>query len=99
MPELPEVEIVVRRLDRAAAGAEVESALAPGMVTMKTFDPPLDALAGREITAVRRRGKMPIVELGDLSLLIHLMSAGRLQLFDDRASLRDKRSRLLLRLA
>jgi formamidopyrimidine-DNA glycosylase len=99
MPELPEVEIVARRLDRAAAGAEVESALAPGMVTMKTFDPPLDALAGRTITAVRRRGKMPIVELGDLSLLIHLMSAGRLQLFDDRASLRDKRSRLLLRLA
>ncbi|MEA2403951.1 MAG: formamidopyrimidine-DNA glycosylase [Thermoleophilaceae bacterium] len=98
MPELPEVEIVARRLDRAAAGAEVESAVAPGMVTMKTFDPPLDALAGRTVTAVRRRGKMPIVELGDLSLLIHLMSAGRLQLFDERASLRDKRSRLLLRL-
>jgi formamidopyrimidine-DNA glycosylase len=99
MPELPEVEIVARRLDRAAAGAEVESALAPGMVTMKTFDPPLDTLAGRKITAVRRRGKMPIVEFGDLALLIHLMSAGRLQLFDERASLRDKRSRLLIRLA
>src|ERR687885_717929 len=98
MPELPEVEIVVRRLDAAIAGVEVESAVAPGMVTMKTFDPPLDALAGREITAVRRAGKMPIVELGDLSLLIHLMSAGRLQLFNERASLRDKRSRLLLRI-
>jgi formamidopyrimidine-DNA glycosylase len=68
------------------------------MVTMKTLDPPLDSLAGREITAVRRAGKMPIVELGDLSLLIHLMSAGRLQLFEERASLRDKRSRLLLRI-
>ena len=64
---------------------------------MKTFDPPLDAIVGRKITAVRRAGKMPIVELGDLSLLIHLMSAGRLQLFDKHASLRDKRSRLLLR--
>src|SRR5919197_878058 len=99
MPELPEVEITARRLNRALAGAPVESALAPGMVTMKTFDPPLDALAGREITGVRRAGKMPIVELGDLALLIHLMSAGRLQLFDTRASLRDKRSRLLLRIA
>jgi formamidopyrimidine-DNA glycosylase len=99
MPELPEVEITARRLNRALAGATVESALAPGMVTMKTFDPPLDALAGREITRVRRAGKMPIVELGDLALLIHLMSAGRLQLFDTRASLRDKRSRLLLRIA
>jgi len=98
VPELPEVEITARRLNSALSGRTVESALAPGMVTMKTFDPPLDALAGREITAVRRAGKMPIVELGDLSLLIHLMSAGRLQLFDKRASLRDKRSRILLRI-
>jgi formamidopyrimidine-DNA glycosylase len=98
VPELPEVEITARRLNRALEGRTVESALAPGMVTMKTFDPPLDALAGRQITAVRRAGKMPIVELGDLALLIHLMSAGRLQLFDSRASLRDKRSRLLLRI-
>jgi len=99
VPELPEVEITARRLNAALEGAEVESALAPGMVTMKTFDPPLDVLAGREITRVRRVGKMPVVELGDLGILIHLMSAGRLQLFAERASLRDKRSRLLLRVA
>ena len=98
MPELPEVEIAARRLSAAVAGARVESALAPGMVTMKTFDPPLDVLAGREVTAVRRRGKMFVVELGDLALLIHLMSAGRLQMWDKRASLRDRASRLLLRL-
>ena len=98
MPELPEVEIAARRLTGAASGARVESALAPGMVTMKTFDPPLDALAGRTIDRVGRVGKMLTVELGDLALLIHLMSAGRLQLFDSRASLRDKASRLLLRL-
>jgi formamidopyrimidine-DNA glycosylase len=98
MPELPEVEIAARRLNAAAAGAQVESALAPGMVTMKTFDPPLDALAGRTIDRVGRVGKMLTVELGDLALLVHLMSAGRLQLFDTRASLRDKASRLLLRL-
>ena len=99
MPELPEVEIAVRRLDRAIRGAEVESALAPGMVTMRTVEPPIDALAGRVVTGVRRVGKMPVVELGDLALLVHLMSAGRLQLFAERASLRDKRSRLLIRLA
>ena len=98
MPELPEVEIAARRLDRAISGVEVESALAPGMVTMRTIDPPLDVLAGREITGVRRVGKMPVVEFGDLVLLVHLMSAGRLQLFPDRASLRDRRSRLLIRL-
>ncbi len=92
------MEIVARRLSAAAAGASVESALAPGMVTMKTFDPPLDALVGRTVDRVGRVGKMLTVELGDLALLIHLMSAGRLQLFDSRASLRDKASRLLLRL-
>jgi len=99
VPELPEVEIVARRLDRAIAGVEVESALAPGMVTMKTVQPPLDSLAGRTVTGVRRVGKMPVVDFGDLSLLVHLMSAGRLQLFGERASLRDRRSRLLIRLA
>lgn len=98
MPELPEVEITARRLTRAAAGAEIESALAPGMVTMKSFDPPLDALAGRMLERVRRRGKMLVVDTGELVVLIHLMSAGRLQLYDKRASLRDRSSRLLLRL-
>jgi formamidopyrimidine-DNA glycosylase len=98
MPELPEVEITARRLDRALRGAEVESALATGMVTMKTFDPPLEALAGKRVEGVRRRGKMLVVDTGDLALLVHLMSAGRLQLFDKRASLRDRSSRLLVRI-
>jgi formamidopyrimidine-DNA glycosylase len=98
MPELPEVEITARRLDAATRGTTVESALAPGMNVMKTFDPPLEALVDREITGVRRVGKMPVVEFGDLALLIHLMSAGRLRLFDKRASPKDRASRVLLRL-
>ena len=95
---MPEVEITARRLSAAVAGARVESALAPGLVALKTFDPPLDALAGRELGGVRRIGKMLAVEAGDLTLLVHLMSAGRLQLFDSRASLRDRASRILVRL-
>jgi formamidopyrimidine-DNA glycosylase len=98
MPELPEVEITARRLNAALTGAEVESAVAPGMNVMKTFEPPLEALVGREITGVRRVGKMPVVEFGDLALLVHLMSAGRLRLFDKRASLKDRASRVLVRL-
>jgi formamidopyrimidine-DNA glycosylase len=98
MPELPEVEITARRLSAGVAGARVESALAPGLVALKTFDPPLDALAGRELDGVRRIGKMLAVEAGGLTLLVHLMSAGRLQLFDSRASLRDRASRILVRL-
>jgi formamidopyrimidine-DNA glycosylase len=98
MPELPEVEITARRIEEATRGATVESVLAPGMNVMKTFDPPLEALVGREITGVRRISKMPVVEFGDLSLLIHLMSAGRLRVFDKRASLKDRASRVLIRL-
>jgi len=98
MPELPEVEITARRLDAAATGTTVESVLAPGMNVMKTFDPPLDVLVGREVSGVRRVGKMPVVEFGDLSLLVHLMSAGRLRLFDKRASPKDRASRILIRL-
>jgi formamidopyrimidine-DNA glycosylase len=98
MPELPEVEITARRLNTALVGASVESAVAPGMNVMKTFDPALDVLVGREVTGVRRVGKMPVVEFGDLALLIHLMSAGRLRLFDKRASLKDRASRVLVRL-
>jgi len=100
MPELPEVEITARLLDGALSGAEVESALAPGVNALKTFDPPLSAIDGQRFLWVHRRGKMFVLELdGGLSLLVHLMSAGRLQIFDSRASLRDRASRLLVRLA
>jgi formamidopyrimidine-DNA glycosylase len=106
MPELPEVEITARRLGTALRDAEVESALSPGMVALKSVDPPLAALEGRRIAAVRRIGKMPVLvfarpgdEGGDIAMLVHLMSAGRLQVFDKRASLRDRASRILVRLA
>ncbi|CAN5191220.1 Fpg/Nei family DNA glycosylase [soil metagenome] len=105
MPELPEVEITARRLGAQLAGAEIESALAPGMVALKSIDPPLSAITGARVAGTRRFGKMPVVDFeavddrGTLSLLVHLMSAGRLQVFDKRASLRDRASRVLVRLA
>jgi formamidopyrimidine-DNA glycosylase len=100
MPELPEVEITARLLDGALAGAQIESALAPGINALKTYEPPLSILAGRRIERVRRRGKHLIIDLeGELSLLLHLMSAGRLQLYDKHATPRDRSSRLLLRVS
>jgi formamidopyrimidine-DNA glycosylase len=106
MPELPEVEITARRLDATLRDAEVESAMSPGMVALKSIDPPLAALAGRRIAGVRRVGKMPVVEFVEpgrdhdgIAMLVHLMSAGRIQLFDKRASLRDRTARVLIRLA
>jgi formamidopyrimidine-DNA glycosylase len=99
VPELPEVEIWARRLGTVLEGAKVESALAPGVVTMKTYDPPLSSLAGHEITGTNRHGKMLEIDFsGDLALLIHLMHGGRVRVFDKRASLRDKSARILIRL-
>lgn len=92
--------MTARLLNAEIAGASIESALAPGINVLKTFDPPLSALEGRRLEAVRRRGKHVIVDVeGGLSLLIHLMSAGRMQLYETRASMRDRTSRLLLRLS
>ena len=54
------------------------------------------------MTGVRRIGKMLAVDFDadeELTLLVHLMSAGRLQLFDKRASMKDRRSRILVRIA
>ena len=83
MPELPEVEITARLLDAALSGAEIESALAPGVNALKTFDPPLSAIEGQRFLWVRRRGKLFVLELdGGLPLVVHLMSAGRLQLYE-----------------
>ena len=97
------MEIVARRLDAALPGETIESALTPGINALKTFDPPFSALTGAEFTGARRRGKLVMLDVstasnGPLTLLLHLMSAGRLQLFDKRASLRDKTARVLLRL-
>src|SRR5437867_11225154 len=97
MPELPEVEITVRRIGAAIAGLPVESALAPGLNVLKTHDPPISTLGDRAALGARRRGKHLIVDFeGGLSLLMHLMSAGRLQLFDRRAGPKDRSSRLLM---
>jgi formamidopyrimidine-DNA glycosylase len=99
VPELPEVEIMVRRLGAALAGGVVESALAKGVGTLKSFDPPLGDLKGHTFTGMSRRSKLLIVGFdGDLVLLVHLMSAGRLQLFDKPGSLKDRTLRLAIRL-
>jgi formamidopyrimidine-DNA glycosylase len=99
MPELPEVEITARRLDAALRGVVVESVLAPGINALKTFDPPLTDLQGDAIASVGRRGKQFLIATASGPvMLVHLMSAGRLQLFDKRAGPRDRTSRLLVRL-
>src|SRR5215210_827079 len=81
VPELPEMEIVARRLAGVLPGERLESAMTPGLNVLKTFDPPLHAVDGGTFTVVRRRGKLLLLDVdtpdhGTLTLLMHLMSAG-----------------------
>jgi formamidopyrimidine-DNA glycosylase len=99
MPELPEMEITARRVSESLTGETIESVVVPGINALKTFDPPLSALEGATIDGVRRRGKLLMLDAGGLVLLTHLMSAGRLQLFPKRATMKDRTMRVGLRLS
>jgi formamidopyrimidine-DNA glycosylase len=81
MPELPEVEAWVRELDPLVSRAPIELARPGHIATLKSFDPPPSALAGRSLEGSCRRGKNLLfpTEDGELVLRVHLMSAGRLR--------------------
>ena len=81
MPELPEVEALRRSLDDPVRALPVERAGPAHIATLKTFDPPLASLEGRRLAGAERRGKRLLfpTEDGELVLLVHLMSAGRLR--------------------
>ena len=80
MPELPELEALAEGLTAALAGREVVATRAHGPNVLKTAVPPLEDLVGRAVTRVWRRGKLMLVECGELTLVMHLMQGGRLAL-------------------
>jgi formamidopyrimidine-DNA glycosylase len=81
MPELPEVEVLRRALDEPVRAFPIEKAGPAHIATLKTFDPPLSALEGRRLAGAERRAKRLLfpTEDGELVLMIHLMSAGRVR--------------------
>jgi len=81
MPELPEVEAWRRALDDPVSAFPVEQAGPAHVATLKTFDPPLRDLEGRRLAGAERRAKRLLfpTEDGELVLMIHLMSAGRVR--------------------
>ena len=81
MPELPEVEARRRALDEPVRAFPIERAGPAHVATLKTFDPPLAALEGRRLSGVERRGKRLLfpTDDGDLILLVHQMTKGRLR--------------------
>ena len=81
MPELPEMEAWRRQLDEPVAAFPVAKAGPAHIATLKTFDPPLAMLEGRRFRGAERRGKRLLfpTDDGELVLLVHLMTAGRLR--------------------
>jgi DNA-formamidopyrimidine glycosylase len=83
MPELPEVEALAAYLREHARGHVIARADAASFAVLKTFDPPLSALIGREITGAGRHGKFLDLTCagpdGDLHLVFHLARAGWLR--------------------
>jgi formamidopyrimidine-DNA glycosylase len=81
MPELPEMEAWRRRLSDPVSAFPIAKAGPAHIATLKTFDPPLRELEGRRLSGAERRGKRLFfpTEDGELTLLIHLMTAGRLK--------------------
>ena len=80
MPELPDVELYRSALIPRVVGQPIERVRVGNPFVVRTYDPPIDALAGRTVRGVRRLGKRLIFELdGELFLVLHLMIAGRLR--------------------
>ncbi|MFJ9021961.1 Fpg/Nei family DNA glycosylase [Streptomyces sp. NPDC102259] len=77
MPELPEVEALKDFLAEHLVGHEIVRVLPVAISVLKTYDPPVTALEGREVTAVRRHGKFLDLATGDgPHLVTHLARAG-----------------------
>ena len=83
MPELPEVEALARFLDEKARGAEVAGVDVLSVAVLKTFDPPVDALAGHAVAGAWRRGKFLVLDVGPLHLVLHLARAGWVRWHDE----------------
>jgi formamidopyrimidine-DNA glycosylase len=81
LPELPEMEAWRRQLDDPVSAFPIVKAGPAHIATLKTFDPPLRELEGRRLSGARRRAKRLLfpTDDGELVVLVHLMTAGRLR--------------------
>ena len=82
MPELPEVNALVELLDEQMAGAVVASVELASFAVLKTFDPPVEALQGLEVTGVTRHGKFIDIDVSGIHVVVHLAKAGWLRWSD-----------------
>ena len=91
MPELPDVELYRRALTARVSGQPIEAVRVGNPFVVRTYDPPIAAIAGRTVRGIRRLGKRLVFELdGTLFIVVHLMIAGRLRWRDRGAAIPGK---------
>jgi formamidopyrimidine-DNA glycosylase len=79
MPELPELQAHAERLDRRYAGSTLERFKPLTFTALKTAVPPASDAHGHDLVAVSRRGKHLLLDLSELTFVVHLMQGGRLK--------------------
>jgi formamidopyrimidine-DNA glycosylase len=80
MPELPDLTVYLDALNRHIVHRRIDRIILRSPFVLRSVDPPVESLVGRQARAVRRVGKrLVLVFDGDLFLVLHLMIAGRLK--------------------
>jgi formamidopyrimidine-DNA glycosylase len=79
MPELPDITAYLAALETRILGRTLERVRLQSVFVLRTVDPPLSAVEGKTVTALRRIGKRIAIGVeNEIWLVIHLMIAGRL---------------------
>ena len=79
MPELPDINAYIAAIEARILSQPLERVRLASVFLLRTADPPLAAVEGRQVRALRRIGKRIAIGVeGDLWLVLHLMIAGRL---------------------
>ena len=80
MPELPDLVVYMEALERRVVGHRLDGIQLLSPFVLRSVEPPLTELTGRTVRRIARIGKRLVFDWGDdLSLVIHLMIAGRLK--------------------
>src|SRR5687768_15252822 len=87
MPELPELEALALSLGTTVIGRDIVAVQVRSPSLLKTYRPPIDGLVGDALAGVRRRGKWLLFDTRvGRTLVVHLMTGGRLRRTDGRAA-------------